>query len=463
MSVFGGGLSEKQAIMILVPLFILNIIITLFYLKDYFIKETMYIITISFCLINILNFHNSPSIVNFFVAIYYIVFISLYQEWKIILIAGIVHIASLNVMFLNSNDAVLKVMGLQNLMPANIFMVLVVAFLITQSKFSEKMRMAISKSIEESLDSNKKMEKILLEVKKAIETLNKMNNRLKEDVSITTNISDEVTCVFTEIAKNIESLSQSTTGINNLMHSNSSSIDHLLNASHNMKNFTDLTVKVNTEGFEQVEVLDNDMKNVNTIVNQTVDLIASLNKDTENIGNILALITGITEQTNLLALNAAIEAARAGEYGRGFSVVAGEIRKLASTSSESIEKISKFLDVIQIKTNEVRKMIDKVYDASDSSSLATIKVKEAFDKINSNTENLFNQASNIDQLISSFQQSSSGITTEISSISAATEQNSAAVEEVLANVNEQGKSIKNISQSFDELHQLINELECIAK
>ena len=91
------------------------------------------------------------------------------------------------------------------------------------------------------------------------------------------------------------------------------------------------------------------MKNVSNLsasISNANDVISSLAKESRNIIAVLDVIRGIAEQTNLLALNAAIEAARAGEQGRGFAVVADEVRTLASRTQQSTENINEMLHCI---------------------------------------------------------------------------------------------------------------------
>lgn len=459
LSTLEGNLPMDQIAVVVLPMVAVNLIVLIFYLKRYLVGQTMFIVAVSYGIINFLNFISFPSVVDLFVAIYYIVMLSFYEEWRVILITGLFNLTGSFIMFFNYKDTVLKSFGFETFIPVMIFMLLIVAFLVIKSLYSRKMHLNMLKTNERAIAYNLRIETIISEIKKAIHTLNDLNIKLKNDIETTDVISSDVTNVFSDIASSINSVSQNVVDITNLMHSNSGSIESLSHASDNMKNLTDLTVEVNREGIVQVDRFENSMRNASLKVHEAVDLMGLLSKETENIGNILALITGITEQTNLLSLNAAIEAARAGEQGKGFAVVANEIRKLAANSKESIKQISGFLESIQLKSEEVKKMIDNVVEASDSSSRLTGEIKDIFHIINSNTEKIAGQAQAVDHLIKDFQQSSVGIISQISSISAISEENTASVEGVLTNMNEQNQRINNITQNFEEIYILINDLE----
>jgi len=116
-------------------------------------------------------------------------------------------------------------------------------------------------------------------------------------------------------------------------------------------------------------------------VGQIAEQILSLSEQTEHIGTISSLVSELAKQTNMLALNAAVEAVRAGEHGKGFSVVAGEIRKLADQSKGSAERINTLVKEIQkatnstmIATEEGKKTVDNVVDAINNIATNTQQI-----------------------------------------------------------------------------------------
>ncbi|QBL09746.1 methyl-accepting chemotaxis protein [Rheinheimera sp. D18] len=132
-------------------------------------------------------------------------------------------------------------------------------------------------------------------------------------------------------------------------------------------------------GLRLFSVAVNEMQSLSTNLAHNSSLIQALSDESKNVGNVLDVIKSIAEQTNLLALNAAIEAARAGEQGRGFAVVADEVRTLAQRTSQSTKEIEQMIANLQQKSEQTRIAIndsnslmlstqDKVQQASDSLS-----------------------------------------------------------------------------------------------
>lgn len=208
------------------------------------------------------------------------------------------------------------------------------------------------------------------------------------------------------------------------------------------------------QAIEQLDV-------VSETVNFATEAIEKLGKRSEEIGDMVDMIEGISNQTNLLALNAAIEAARAGEKGSGFSVVAEEVRQLAEESSEVTTKISSLIEDIQSETTatvnsmdtnieEVEKQIEIINQAGDSLNTMV----KASNKTQKQIEEMKNFAEDLDDVIDTINYS-------IDSVSSSLENNSASAEEVSALAEEQSATVEEISASADELENMavrLNEL-----
>ena len=164
------------------------------------------------------------------------------------------------------------------------------------------------------------------------------------------------------------------------------------------KEATDMALDANTQADKANVVVDNTLAQINGLADEimrSTEVINKLSENSESIGNMLAVIKGIAEQTNLLALNAAIEAARAGEQGRGFAVVADEVRTLASRTQASAQEIDEVMTTIHDGISNAVEVMGNSHMMAQSTVSESGQVREALSEIVEKVESISGSNSQI--------------------------------------------------------------------
>ena len=203
------------------------------------------------------------------------------------------------------------------------------------------------------------------------------------------------------------------------------------------------------------------MTSISTGTDRVQHSIMELSANSEKIGDIIGVITGIASQTNLLALNAAIEAARAGEQGKGFAVVADEVRKLAEQSREAAKQIE---TLIRRNHNDIDVAVVAIKDSVNNVKVGMGVVDVAGQSFSEISRLVENVSAQMEQLSATFQQIASGsqhIVTSVQEVGIISNKTSDQAQTVSAGVEEQTASMQQVASSAQSLSTLAFELQAI--
>ncbi|MFE6168942.1 methyl-accepting chemotaxis protein [Viridibacillus arvi] len=204
---------------------------------------------------------------------------------------------------------------------------------------------------------------------------------------------------------------------------------------------------------------ENQMMKIEEIVQEAVRKMDHLDNQTQEISKLVSVIQEVATQTNLLALNAAIEAARAGEHGKGFAVVADEVRKLAEQVSVSVTDITGIVINIQTESSNVTKSLQNSYIEVEQGTRHIKTTSDTLDEINDAVTEMVGNIKIIAENLSDIAVNSQGLNSSIDEIAAISEESAAGVEETAATSQQSSNSMEEVAVGSEKLADLANELD----
>ena len=212
-------------------------------------------------------------------------------------------------------------------------------------------------------------------------------------------------------------------------------------------------------GTQAVEEAVSQIISVEKIVNDSALTVDKLGERSKEIGQIVEAISGIAEQTNLLALNAAIEAARAGEHGRGFAVVADEVRKLAEESQKAAQKIASLIGAIQQDTDDAVASMHEGSVAVKEGTKSVEELRTSFENIGNASVQVTDRTRSMENDIKSVSSDTNLIKTRSEKISENSNRVAGEMESVSAASEQQSASAGEIASASDALANLAQDLQ----
>lgn len=344
----------------------------------------------------------------------------------------------------------------------------------------------VSETLEEIAAGNLTMEPLKIknrdEVGNMVHHLNKMVNDLHEVVTKVNGSALEVASQSQELSASSEESSAASRMIAGIAQTNalgsekqlsvvndmSTSIAEMTDGMNQIASSSHEMLQANREaedfikkGLDHVEDSALQMNNLNMAMDEISRIVEKLSEGSNEISNITSIINSIADQTNLLALNAAIEAARAGEAGKGFAVVADEVRKLAEQSKDSSSQIAEMVTHIQLGIRGAVSSIDQGNRLVESNLASTQETLKSFGFIEESSKGVTEKIELVASATNQLKMVADGILIAIEQVQTVAKEASHSSSEASAAIEEQVATMEQISASAQSLSALSEQLQSI--
>lgn len=303
-------------------------------------------------------------------------------------------------------------------------------------------------------------------ISQLLESAKKTSNVVLSTASNISSMAEETNASMSQVALAVTEISQ---GANNLAENSQETAIGVGHLSEKLNDIEEFTKEMNNVSQDTKELSDQGINTVNILINKNNEtmeasmkvsnIVSDMASSVKEISTISDAINSITEQTNLLSLNASIEAARAGEAGRGFSVVAEEIRKLAEQSKGSTQQIRLIIETIQSKAKIAVQAMDNTKKINLEQNQAVGKTEQIFTDILLSIRTLTEKVENVKKSIETMQVQKQIFISQVENTSAISEETASATEEVIASAEEVTSTMEQFTYQTVELQDLAEKLK----
>jgi methyl-accepting chemotaxis protein len=303
---------------------------------------------------------------------------------------------------------------------------------------------------------------LLNEVNRSIDMVSSTSQELASSAEEMNASTEQVSSAIQQISKGSQSQAEQVEDTAKVMAEISTSVVTVVNRSNSA---TDAAKKANAaadKGKEAVENTIRKMQEIESVVKESAKVIENLGKRSEEIGQIVDVITNISDQTNLLALNAAIEAARAGEQGRGFAVVAEEVKNLAEDSREAAERIAKMIKEVQQDTGKAVESMAKGTKETAEGLKIVDQTGRSFQEIASLAGTTAGEVMTISELMERQKEGTQRAAKAVDGIASIAEETASASEESASSTEELTASMEDMTARAQSLSEMALNLKKVA-
>jgi methyl-accepting chemotaxis protein len=295
------------------------------------------------------------------------------------------------------------------------------------------------------------------------ETVTSQSEELTQSASEVKEGSKQVAATMQELSAGSESQAHESSELSEAMTSFIGKIQEANGDGEQIYESSNLVLKLTDEGSKLMQSSISQMNEIDSIVMLAVEKVKGLDQQSKEISTLVGVIKAIADQTNLLALNAAIEAARAGEHGKGFAVVADEVRKLAEQVSVSVSDITGIVEGIQKESGEVVTSLEVGYIEVGKGAEQINTTGETFENINTSVSEMAKRIQLVSENLSEIAVGSEQMSTSIENIASVSEESAAGVEQTSASIQQTSSSMEEIAGSAEQLSKLAEDLNGLVR
>ena len=329
---------------------------------------------------------------------------------------------------------------------------------LSNEKLAINSRDEVGQLVTATNDMNESMSDLIRKINNVSEVVSSQSEELTQMASEVKSGTEQIAITMVEIATGSETQANNASDLAQNMGTLTEMVDEANENGEKIQSNSEKVLQLTDNGSRLMNASTEQMLKINHIVKDAVVKVQDLDNQSKKISKLVIVIKDVADQTNLLALNAAIEAARAGEHGKGFAVVADEVRKLAEQVALSVSDITEIVTEIQTESSAVAESLNIGYKEVEHGTSEIETTGKTFNEISKAVTEMVENIKVVSNNLAKTAVSCQNMNESIEEIAAVSEESAAGVEQVSASSQQASGSMEEVAGSSEHLAQLAEEL-----